>query len=158
MSIRRTPMCGIFVATTPETSPRWQRSAAILGPATRLIWQDLPMLRCDMARWSRAGQKPGLILRRGGVTDGPRPYRRAILGHLQKKGRATTLELSEAAGLSPSPCHRRQRLLEEAGVIQRYVALLDQERVGLPVSVFVTVELAEHSDQSLQRFETAVAD
>ncbi|HKM65463.1 MAG TPA: Lrp/AsnC family transcriptional regulator [Acidisphaera sp.] len=82
----------------------------------------------------------------------------AILEHLQKNGRATTLELSEAAGLSPSPCHRRQRLLEEAGVIQRYVALLDQERVGLPVSVFVTVELAEHSDQSLQRFETAVAD
>ncbi len=82
----------------------------------------------------------------------------AILEHLQKNGRATTLELSEAAGLSPSPCHRRQRLLEDAGVIQRYVALLDQERVGLPVSVFVTVELAEHSDQSLQRFEAAVAD
>ena len=82
----------------------------------------------------------------------------AILEHLQQDGRATTLELSEKAGLSPSPCHRRQRLLEEAGVIRRYVALLDQEKVGLPVNVFVTVELAEHSDQNLQRFEAAVAD
>jgi Lrp/AsnC family transcriptional regulator, leucine-responsive regulatory protein len=82
----------------------------------------------------------------------------AILEHLQQDGRATTLELSEKVGLSPSPCHRRQRLLEEAGIIQRYVALLDQERVGLPVNVFVTVELAQHSEQNLLRFEAAVAD
>ena len=54
----------------------------------------------------------------------------AILEHLQTHGRATTIELSEAVALSPSPCHRRQKLLEEAGVIQRYVALLDQEKVG----------------------------
>ena len=50
-------------------------------------------------------------------------------------------ELSRAVGLSPSPCHRRLKLLEEAGIITGYVALLDQEKVGLPVNAFVSVEL-----------------
>jgi Lrp/AsnC family leucine-responsive transcriptional regulator len=80
----------------------------------------------------------------------------AMLAHLQQDGRATTVELSEAVGLSPSPCHRRQRLLEEAGVIERYVALLDPAKVGLPVTVFVTVMLSEHSDDALRAFEAAV--
>src|SRR5271170_7903608 len=82
----------------------------------------------------------------------------AMLAHLQQDGRATTVELSEAVGLSPSPCHRRQRLLEEAGVIERYVALLDPAKVGLPVTVFVTVMLSEHSDDALRAFEAAVTD
>jgi Lrp/AsnC family leucine-responsive transcriptional regulator len=80
----------------------------------------------------------------------------AILEHLQHDGRATAAELGEAAGLSASPAHRRQRLLEEAGIIQRYVALLDQEKVGLPVSVFVTVRLADHTDTTLRAFERAI--
>jgi Lrp/AsnC family leucine-responsive transcriptional regulator len=80
----------------------------------------------------------------------------AILEHLQAHGRATTIELSEAVALSPSPCHRRQKLLEEAGVIQRYVALLDQEKVGLTVNAFVSVKLATHSDDALAAFERAV--
>ena len=81
----------------------------------------------------------------------------AILDRLQQDGRATTVELSEAVGLSASPCHRRQRLLEEAGVIQRYVALLDQEQVGLGVNVFVTIEMTAHADELMQQFEAAVA-
>lgn len=81
----------------------------------------------------------------------------AILEHLQTHGRATTLELSEAVALSPSPCHRRQKLLEEAGVIRGYVAVLDQEKVGLPVNAFVTVKLATHSDDTLAGFERAIA-
>ncbi len=80
----------------------------------------------------------------------------SILDHLQRNGRATTLELSEAAGLSPSPCH--QRLLEESGVIDGYVALLNQERVGLPVNVMVSVELAGQTQELLEAFEAAVAD
>jgi Lrp/AsnC family leucine-responsive transcriptional regulator len=80
----------------------------------------------------------------------------AILEHLQANGRATAQELGEAAHLSPSPSHRRQKLLEEAGVIQRYVALLDQDKVGLPVNVFVTVKLANHQDETLRGFERAV--
>jgi Lrp/AsnC family leucine-responsive transcriptional regulator len=81
----------------------------------------------------------------------------AILEHLQAHGRATTIELSEAVALSPSPCHRRQKLLEEAGVIQRYIALLDQEKVGLTVNAFVSVKLATHSDDALAAFERAIS-
>src|SRR6185437_8609357 len=80
----------------------------------------------------------------------------AILGTLQRNGRATAAELGEAAGLSASPSHRRQKLLEEAGVIQRYVALLDQEKLGLPINVFVSVRLADHTDETLRGFERAI--
>ena len=80
----------------------------------------------------------------------------AILDHLQTAGRATAQELGAVANLSPSPAHRRQKLLEEAGIIQRYVALLDQEKVGLPVNVFVTVKLANHQAETLRGFERAV--
>ncbi|MEJ1975342.1 MAG: Lrp/AsnC family transcriptional regulator [Acetobacteraceae bacterium] len=58
--------------------------------------------------------------------------------------------------MSPSPCHRRQKLLEEGGVITGYVALLDQDRVGLPVSVYVSVELAGQTQEMLNAFEAAV--
>jgi Lrp/AsnC family leucine-responsive transcriptional regulator len=81
----------------------------------------------------------------------------AMLQHLQRDGRATTVELSEAVGLSPSPCHRRQKILEEEGIISSYVALLDQERVGLPVNVFVSVELVGQTDEQLAGFESAVS-
>jgi Lrp/AsnC family leucine-responsive transcriptional regulator len=81
----------------------------------------------------------------------------AILDHLQTHGRATAVELSEVAGLSPSPIHRRQKMLEDAGVIRSYAALLDQDKVGLPVNVFVTVKLASHTAEVLRGFEDAVA-
>ncbi len=80
----------------------------------------------------------------------------AILDHLQANGRATAQDLGDAAHLSPSPSHRRQKLLEEAGVIKRYVALLDPEKVGLPVNVFVTVKLANHRSETLRDFERAI--
>ena len=82
----------------------------------------------------------------------------AILDHLQRDGRATSGEVAEAAGLSPSPAHRRQKLLEEGGIIRRYVALLDQERVGLPVNVFVSVRLSAQTEDHLAAFEKAIAD
>ena len=81
----------------------------------------------------------------------------AILGHLQHDGRATAAELGEVAGLSASPAHRRQRLLEEGGIIRGYVALLDQDRVGLPVSVFVSVRLSAQTEDHLAAFEEAIA-
>lgn len=82
----------------------------------------------------------------------------AILDHLQRDGRATSGELAEAAGLSASPAHRRQRLLEEGGIIGRYVALLDQDRVGLPVNVFVSVKLSAQTEDHLAAFEQSIAD
>ncbi len=82
----------------------------------------------------------------------------AILDHLQRDGRATSAELADVAGLSPSPAHRRQRLLERGGIIRGYVALLDQDRVGLPVNVFVSVRLSAQTEEHLAAFEAAVAD
>ena len=80
----------------------------------------------------------------------------AILEHLQRHGRATTIELGEAVALSPSPSHRRVRMLEDAGIIRGYVAVLDQEKVGLPVNAFVTVKLSLHTDAALADFEHAI--
>ena len=82
----------------------------------------------------------------------------AILEHLQRDARATSGELAEAAGLSASPALRRQKLLEDDGTIRRYVALLDQDQVGLPVSVFVSVRLLAQTDEHLAAFEKAVAE
>ena len=81
---------------------------------------------------------------------------RRILRALQKAGRISNVELAEAAGLSQSPCLRRVRILEEAGVIRGYTALLDQTKVGLPVSVFVSVKLEKQREEALHRFEEAV--
>jgi Lrp/AsnC family leucine-responsive transcriptional regulator len=82
---------------------------------------------------------------------------RKILALLQQDGRLALAELSAAVGLSPSPCLRRIRLMERAGVIARYVAVLDQEAVGLPVSVFVSVKLERQREQALERFAKTIA-
>jgi Lrp/AsnC family leucine-responsive transcriptional regulator len=81
---------------------------------------------------------------------------RKILRLLQQDGRMTIAELSAKAGLSPSPCLRRIRLLEQAGVIARYVAVLDQQEVGLPISVFASVKLEKQREEALNRFAKAI--
>ncbi len=81
---------------------------------------------------------------------------RRILEHLQTDGRLSNAELAEKVGLSASPCWRRVRALEEAGIIRGYVALLDAKAVGLPVNVFMSVSLTTQVQSALQRFEKAV--
>ena len=81
---------------------------------------------------------------------------RKILELLQADGRMSLAELAEKVGLSPSPCLRRVRMLED-GVISRYVAVLDQRAVGLPVSVFVSIKLEKQRQESLDRFAKAIA-
>ena len=81
---------------------------------------------------------------------------RKILEHLQADGRMSLNELAEKVRLSPSPCLRRVRMLED-GVISRYVAVLDQRAVGLPVSVFVSIKLEKQREESLNRFAKAIA-
>ena len=80
---------------------------------------------------------------------------RKILVLLQADGRMSLAELAEKVGLSPSPCLRRVRMLED-GVISRYVAVLDQRAVGLPVSVFVSIKLEKQRQESLDRFAKAI--
>lgn len=69
---------------------------------------------------------------------------------LQQRGRVSNVELSEAVGLSESPCFRRVRALEAEGVIQGYGARLDQRAIGLQVTAFVQVTL-EKQDEAKQR-------
>lgn len=82
---------------------------------------------------------------------------RRILSELQEDARLPNLALAEKVGLSPSPCSRRVKLLEEAGVIRRYAGLVDPAAVGLPVSVFVSVTLERQVEDALNVFEQAVA-
>lgn len=67
------------------------------------------------------------------------PIDRRILKALQRNGRISNVELANEVGLSPSPCLRRVKLLEEAGVIDRYVAVLNGAKVGAGLTVFVRV-------------------
>jgi Lrp/AsnC family leucine-responsive transcriptional regulator len=81
---------------------------------------------------------------------------RKILRHLQSDGRISVNDLAEKIGLSPSPCLRRVRMLERDGIIARYVAVLDQRAVGLPISVFVSIKLDSQRQESLDRFAKAI--
>ncbi len=79
-----------------------------------------------------------------------------ILTELQRNGRLTNQELAQRVNLSPSPCWRRVKDLEESGVIRGYAALLDPEKVGVPVCVFTLINLEMHSSESLEAFQEAV--
>ena len=80
-----------------------------------------------------------------------------ILGVLQKRGRISNADLSEAVNLSPSACHRRVQRLESDGYIRDYVALLDPRKLGVPTTVFVEITLQGQADEVLDAFEKAVA-
>lgn len=84
--------------------------------------------------------------------------RQRILRELQRDGRLTNQELAQRVNLSASPCWRRVRELEDSGVIRRYVALLDPEKVGVSVCVITLVNLEMHNRESLEAFEDAVRD
>ncbi len=82
---------------------------------------------------------------------------RKILMVMQSDGRISLSDLSEKVNLSPSPCLRRIRRLERSGIISRYVAVLDQAKVGLPVSVFVSIKLESQRVEALERFKRVIA-
>ncbi len=82
---------------------------------------------------------------------------RAILRVLQKDGRASNVQLAEQVGLSESACLRRVRLLEQSGIIDRYVMLINQAAIGKPGNVFVRVTLEGQQKEKLQQFEKMVA-
>ncbi len=80
-----------------------------------------------------------------------------ILHHLQNNGRISNAELADLVGLSPSPCLRRVKALEQAGIIKRYAAIVDAKAVGLPISIFVNVSLLRQERSSLEKFEEQIA-
>lgn len=69
-----------------------------------------------------------------------------ILSILQSDGRLSNQDVAELVNLSPSPCLRRIKRLEEAGVIRQYVALLDPDKIGLGLLAYVNVRLEKHSE------------
>lgn len=77
---------------------------------------------------------------------------RRILRVLQRRGRIPNNELAEEVGLSPSPCLRRVRNMEEAGIITRYAAVVDPGKVGMGMTVFARVYLTGQSEEIVDAF------
>lgn len=81
---------------------------------------------------------------------------RHIINTLQRNGRLTIQDLSEQVNLSPTPCLRRVRLLEEAGVITGYTAVVNEDAYGLPVTALVRIKLERHNGADVQQFEREI--
>ena len=79
-----------------------------------------------------------------------------ILNALQQNARITNQELSETVNLSPTPCLRRVKMLEEAGVIKGYSAIVDPEAYGLPIMAFVSVRFDRKTEAEIASFEKAI--
>jgi len=83
---------------------------------------------------------------------------REIVRELQRDGRQTNQQLAQAVNLSPSPCLRRLRRLEESGLIAGYTAIVDQQAYGLPLTVFIHITLARHDTATVHAFEQRVRE
>jgi Lrp/AsnC family leucine-responsive transcriptional regulator len=81
---------------------------------------------------------------------------RRIIAMLQQDGRLSNVELAERVGLSPSPCLRRVKRLDRDGFIEAYRAVLQRKRVGLGVTVFVSVRIDGHANERAAKFEEAI--
>jgi Lrp/AsnC family transcriptional regulator, leucine-responsive regulatory protein len=84
-------------------------------------------------------------------------FDRHILEILQSDGRINNQDLADRIGLSPSPCLRRVRALEESGLIQGYRALLDAKKLGLTLMALIHISMDKHTPERFTNFETAVA-
>jgi len=81
-----------------------------------------------------------------------------LLSSLQNNGRTSNVQLAEVVGLSESPTFRRVKLLEDAGVIRRYVGLLDQRQLGLQVTAYVSVRMEKQPEEEQDEFHQCVAE
>ena len=82
---------------------------------------------------------------------------RALLDILQQDATLSIAQMAERVGLSPTPCWKRIQKLEAQGVITRRVAVVDPDRVGVGLSVLVSIEAGEHTPEWLQRFSDGIA-
>lgn len=83
-------------------------------------------------------------------------YDRRILDALQQDGRISNQDLAERIGLSPSPCLRRVRALEEAGIVRGYRAMLDAQKLGLNLMVILSISMDRHTPERFERFDAAI--
>jgi Lrp/AsnC family transcriptional regulator len=82
---------------------------------------------------------------------------RAILGALQQDGTLSAAQLGEQVGLSATPCWKRVKAMEEAGLIEKRVAIVNREQAGLPVTVFVSLRTNRHDEAWLRKFAASVS-
>ena len=82
---------------------------------------------------------------------------RRILALMQGNARITNLDLAERVGLSPTPCARRVQRLEESGLIERHVTLLNQQRLGLNITAMISITMDRHTPERFATFEREVA-
>lgn len=79
-----------------------------------------------------------------------------ILQQLKHNGRTSNLELAEIVGLSPTPCARRVKRLEESGIIRRYAAITDKQKMGLTLTAYISISMDRHTPDRFENFETAI--
>jgi Lrp/AsnC family leucine-responsive transcriptional regulator len=84
-------------------------------------------------------------------------YDQRILDTLQRTGRMPNQELADAIGLSPSPCLRRVRALEDDGIVAGYVALLNAKKLGLTLMAFIQISMDRHTPERFGAFEAAIS-
>lgn len=85
-------------------------------------------------------------------------FDRQILRLLQADGRMSNQDLADAIGLSPSPCLRRVRALEEAGIIIGYRALVDAKALGLALMALIHISMDQHTPERFDHFEASIAE
>ena len=83
-------------------------------------------------------------------------YDRQILQVLQEDGRISNQDLADRIGLSPSPCLRRVRALEEGGLIRGYRALLDAKKLGLSLMALIHISMDRHTPERFENFEAEI--
>ncbi len=83
---------------------------------------------------------------------------RKILQAMQANARISNLELADAVGLSPTPCSRRVKRLEESGIIRAHVTLLDQDRLGLKLTAYIGISMDRHTPDRFEAFEAEVTE
>ncbi|EGG30773.1 transcriptional regulator, AsnC family [Aequoribacter fuscus] len=79
-----------------------------------------------------------------------------LLELLQGNAQWSNLELADKVGLSPTPCARRVKQLEEAGLIKNYVALLDRDKLGLKLTAYIGITMDRHTPERFEQFEAEV--
>ena len=85
-------------------------------------------------------------------------YDRQILDILQSEGRISNQDLADRIGLSPAPCLRRVRALEESGLIKGYRAVLDAKKLGLSLMALIGISMDQHTPERFANFEASIAD
>lgn len=83
---------------------------------------------------------------------------KSILYALQKDGRISNQELAERVGLSPTPCARRVKQLEDSGLIQAYCALLNPEKLGLNLTAYLGISMDRHTPERFEAFEKTIIE